>query len=413
MRNVWIVLVAEVKRRLSSRAFQFGVVIGMLGVAAMIKLPSLVASNVGAEQSNIVLAGDPNLTGRASALLSSDYHVVAVRTDTTAPDAAELDRLHAGRLVVLESDGRSLRATVYAKNSQAVSTEAMAQRLAPLNLEIAQGLDPAAAVKLLTVPVTVRGVNDAFASPASAAVAHLFGFALLVVLYLVVILNSQLTLNSVIEEKTNRIAEMLVAAIDPLALLYGKIVAGMVLALVQMIAWGITALLVGGLSAVGTAHGAAPGAGNDALMASALGGAIKPLAIPGFIFFLFLGLLQFSTMYAAIGSLVSRPEDLGSNSSALIAPIVTALVTATLAFDAPNAPFVVAASFVPLVAPFVMFVRIAIDDPPLWQLLVCAIINLAFLWFVAVAAGRLYRVGMLLYGRPPSLAQIWKTVRER
>jgi ABC-2 type transport system permease protein len=412
MKNVWIVLVAEVKRRLTSRAFQIGVVVGMLGVAAMIKLPSMVAANVGADQTRIVLAGAPRLTERARTLLAADDTVVAVRTSTTAPSAAELDRLRAGRLIVLESDGGSLRATVYAKNSQSVSAERLAQRLAPLQLELAQGLDPARAARLLSVPITVQGVNDAFASPASAAVAHLIGFALLVVLYLVIILNSQLTLNSVIEEKTNRIAELLVAAIDPLALLYGKIAAGTVLAVIQMLAWGIAAFVAGGGTAAFSPQHAGPAHGEVVISTLTLGGAIKPFALPGFVFLLFVGLLQFSTIYAAIGSLISRPEDLGSMSSALIVPIVAAFVTAILAFDGPNSPFVVVASFVPLIAPFVMFVRVVMDDPPLWQLLVCAAINLAFLAFVAVAAGRLYRVGMLLYGRPPSLAQIWKTVRE-
>jgi ABC-2 type transport system permease protein len=414
MKNVWIVLVAEVKRRLTSRAFQIGVVIGMLGVAAMIKLPSLVAANVGAEQTQMVLAGEPQLTQRARALLAADYTIVGTRTETAAPSAADLDRMHAGRLVVLQSDGASLRATVYAKHSEAVSAERLAQLLAPLRLELAQRLAPGQATRLLSVPVTVNGVNDAFATPASAAIAHLLGFALLVVLYLVVILNSQLTLNSVIEEKTNRIAELLVAAIDPLALLYGKIAAGTVLAVIQMIAWGIAAFVAGGgIGALLSSQAAAPAHGGAAVSMLAVGGAIKPFVLPSFVFLLFVGLLQFSTIYAAIGSLVSRPEDLGSISSALIIPIVAAFVTAILALDSPNLPFVVVASFVPLIAPFVMFVRIVMDDPPLWQLLVCAVINLAFLWFVAVAAGRLYRVGMLLYGRPPSLAQIWKTVRER
>lgn len=412
MRNVWIVLVAEIKRRLTSRAFQIGVVVGMLGVAAMIKLPSMVAANVGADQTRIVLAGAPRLTERARTLLAADDTVVAVQTSTAAPSAAELDRLRAGRLIVLESAGGSLRATVYAKNSQSVSAERLAQRLAPLQLELAQRLDPAKAARLLSVPVTVQGVNDAFASPASAAVAHLLGFALLVVLYLVIILNSQLTLNSVIEEKTNRIAELLVAAIDPLALLYGKIAAGTVLAVIQMLAWGIAAFVAGGGTGAFSPQPAGPAHGEAVISALTLGGAIKPFALPGFVFLLFVGLLQFSTIYAAIGSLISRPEDLGSMSSALIVPIVAAFVTAILAFDSPNSPFVVVASFVPLIAPFVMFVRVVMDDPPLWQLLVCAAINLAFLAFVAVAAGRLYRVGMLLYGRPPSFAQIWKTVRE-
>jgi ABC-2 type transport system permease protein len=411
MKNVWIVCVAEVKRRLTSRAFQIGVVIGMLGVAGMIKLPSLVASNVGVDQTKVVLAGAPDLTDRAKTLVASDYTVTAVRTDTSPPTAAELDRLHAGRMIVLKSNGTSLRATVYAKNSQSVSTERLAALLAPLNLEIAQHIESAKATQLLTVPIDIVGVNDAFATPASAAVAHLFGFSLLVVLYLVIILNSQLTLNSVIEEKTNRIAELLVAAIDPLALLYGKIVAGTVLAIIQMCAWGIAAFLAGGGLAAAAAPAGAHGAATTASF-FAVSGAIKPLVAPGFIFWLFVGLLQFSTIYAAIGSLVSRPEDLGSMSSALIVPIIAAFVTAILAFDAPSAPFVVIASFIPLIAPFVMFVRIVMDDPPLWQLVLSAAINLAVLWGVAVAAGRLYRVGMLLYGRPPSLAQVWKTVRE-
>jgi len=413
MKNVWIVLVAELKRRLTSRAFQFGVIIGMIGVAAMIKLPALVASNVDADQANVVLAGPPALTARAKQLLGGEFTILAVTRNTAPPTAADLDRLHAGRLIVLDAGGSSLRATVYAKNSQSVSSQHTAQLLAPLALEVAQKIGAEKSAKLLDVPVEVRGISDAFASPASAAVAHVLGFAMLVVLYLVIILNSQLTLNSVIEEKTNRIAELLVAAIDPLALLYGKIAAGMVLALIQMVAWGITALLVGGLGAIAGTHSGAPVHGNDAIVAAAFSGAIKPLVVPGFVFLLFLGLLQFSTIYAAIGSLVSRPEDLGSISSALIVPIVTALVTATLAFDAPNGPFVVVASFVPLIAPFVMFVRIVMDDPPVWQLVTSAAINLAFLWFVGVAAGRLYRVGMLLYGRPPRLSQIWKTIRER
>ena len=216
-----------------------------------------------------------------------------------------------------------------------------------------------------------------------------------------------------IEEKTNRIAELLVAAIDPLALLYGKIAASIVLAVIQMVAWGVAAFAAGG--GFGVLLSAQPGAaqhGEAATSMLAVGGAIKPLALPSFVFLLFVGLLQFSTMYAAIGSLVSRPEDLGSISSALIVPIVAAFITAILALDAPNSGFVVVASFIPLISPFVMFVRVVMDDPPLWQLLLCAVINLAFLGFVTVAAGRLYRVGMLLYGRPPKLAQIWKTVRE-
>jgi ABC-2 type transport system permease protein len=121
--------------------------------------------------------------------------------------------------------------------------------------------------------------------------------------------------------------------------------------------------------------------------------------------------LQFSTIFAGIGSLISRPEDLGSVNSALILPIVAALIIAITALDAPDAPIVVASSFVPLVAPFTMFARIAVSAPPAWEAWASGAINLVALLAIGLFAGRLYRVGMLLYGRPPSLKQMWTTMR--
>ncbi|MBV8491756.1 MAG: ABC transporter permease, partial [Candidatus Eremiobacteraeota bacterium] len=220
---------------------------------------------------------------------------------------------------------------------------------------------------------------------------------------------------SVIEEKTNRVAESLVAAIDPMALLYGKIGAGAVLAAIQMVAWLVAGALAGASLSTGGAAVHGPMLHGDVShMATALTSlreAVRPMVFPSFLFLLIVGLLQFSTMYAAIGSLVSRPEELGSITSALILPVFLGFVMAFLAIDAPNAPYVVAASFVPLIAPFVMFVRIAVDTPSAWELAACAALNVAFLAFVAFAAGRLYRVGMLLYGRPPTLRQIVTTIR--
>ena len=400
MRDFWIVYLAETKRRLRSRAFQIGLVIGMLGVAGMIELPGFLDKQIAAGQRTILLAGEPALIARARPLLQSSYTIAGTRVSTAAPTAAELAAARAGALVAVERSASGLRATVYSTNPGSAAATHVGAALVPLSVQLATRLDAAQAARAVNVPVEVRGVGKAFASPQAALLARTIGFSLLVVLYLIVILNSQLTLTSVIEEKTNRIAELLVAAIDPLPLLYAKIFSGTTLAVVQMLAWVVVGALVG-------AHPSGQSLG--AIGASG----IKPAILPAFLFFLFVGLLQFSTIYAAIGSLVSRPEDLGSISSVLIFPIVAAFFTAIIALDTPGAPFVVGASFVPLIAPFVMFVRIVMGDPPLWQIALCAAINVVALGAIAIAAGRLYRVGMLLYGRPPSLAQIWQTVRAR
>jgi ABC-2 type transport system permease protein len=118
-------------------------------------------------------------------------------------------------------------------------------------------------------------------------------------------------------------------------------------------------------------------------------------------------------LFAAGGSLVNRSEDVGSISGPLYIPILGAYIIAQFALQYPNAPNVVAFSFVPLLAPFVMFTRVVVGSVPAWQLVLSISINvlaaIALAWF----SGRVYRVGMLLYGRFPSPRQIVAAMRQR
>jgi ABC-2 type transport system permease protein len=298
---------------------------------------------------------------------------------------------------------------VYSTDPTSVDPKVLARLLLPLNLHLTTHVDLERARTLTTVPVEVRGVGSRFENLETAQLARGITFTLIFLLYLLVILNSQLTMAGVIEEKTNRIAELLVSAVDPVALLYGKILAGTTLGIVQMAAW-IGAALIAGVSGAPSAAASASGASPFSL-AGALGGALSPVVIVSFLCFFIIGLLQFTTIFAGIGSLISRPEDLGAINSAMVLPIVAALLIAIAALDAPNAPVVVISSYIPLLAPFTMFARIATAAPPLWQIACSAAINAIALAGIALLAGKLYRVGMLLYGRPPSLKQVWMTLK--
>ncbi|MBV8491119.1 MAG: hypothetical protein JO199_11375, partial [Candidatus Eremiobacteraeota bacterium] len=192
MREVWIVLKAEVKRRLTSRAYQIGVVVGMIGIAAMIRLPGAVQEHVNANSHSIALVGSPALTARAKDLLGTTYRVVATVPALAAPDAAAMSQLGTGRILELSAARDGLHAAVYAKASENADAAQIAQLLTPLNLELAQHLAPAAAEKLLAVPVSVTEIGDTFASAESAAFAQSVAFSLLMILYLIIILNSQL-----------------------------------------------------------------------------------------------------------------------------------------------------------------------------------------------------------------------------
>lgn len=407
LRELLIVYSAEIVRRIQSRPFLIGLIVGGLGIAGLAKLPAFLSTHVSVEQA-VVLGGPPQLTAKAATLLRRDYDIAAIQTSVVPPSLAELHRLGAGRFVAVASGRDGLHVMVYSTGAAGTHARAVARLLMPLQLELGAHLDAATAKRLANFNVTVV---EAYSNESLAQVqlARAIALTLIFFLYLLVVLNSQLTMAGVIEEKTNRIAELLVASVDPLVLLYGKILAGATLGFMQMIVWVLCAI------AAGASNPHAAGTGSIAPMPFSLGGpaasALTGTVFGAFLFFLLVGLLQFSTLFAGIGSLISRPEDLGSINAAMILPIVAALLLAMVALDAPNTPAVVITSFVPLLAPFTMFARIATDQPPSWQIGLSAGINLLALTAIALLAGRLYRVGMLLYGRPPSLRQVWTTLR--
>jgi ABC-2 type transport system permease protein len=191
--------------------------------------------------------------------------------------------------------------------------------------------------------------------------------------------------------------------------LIGKIAAGTVLGLLQLTLWMVCGFLFGdpGGGAAGSAVGQSP-AGIGALLTGDL---LSPLTLCAFLAFFLLGLLQLSTLFAGVASMINRTEDIGSLATPLILPVMIALFVAIAAIAAPDSPWAVATSFVPIISPFVMFVRIAVGSVPAWQIALSISTNLAALALIAWGAGRIYRVGMLFYGRAPSLAQIWKALR--
>ena len=394
---------AEIMRRLRSRAFTIGLIIGAIGIVLMIRLPALIDS-FATQSYRVILSGDPALIAQARPLLKKDYNIAAAAPGLTRPTAADL-RAHdnASAVLVLERTAQGLQITVYARDPGAITTADLRRDLLALHVGFAMHLPPDKVSSLLKMPVVVRPLGSKFGTAAQADQARVVANILIFLLYLLIVLNSQLILTSVAEEKTSRIAELLVASVNPSSLLAGKIAASATLAILQMVLW----------VAIGFAFGSTAGSrvGSDGGPPSLSLGGISSTDVAGFAVFFLLGYLQMATMFAAIGSLINRTEDIGSIGGPFFVPIIAALLLAVTALQVPDAPAIVAASFIPLIAPFVMFARIVVSNPPLWQIAFSFAINVAAIWFIALVGGKVYRIGMLLYGRPPKLAQLWHAIR--
>jgi ABC-2 type transport system permease protein len=411
MNEFGLVFWAEFTRKVSSRPFLVGTIAGMISVAILALAPAIFARTLRSSSSSVILVGPPALRARALPLLRNGYDVVEERDTLPVSRTAELlDARHkATAAIVLSLEPRRLRIDVYSRDLSQVGDE-LERTFRPLQLSIATGADSATVESLAHSDLRAHAIDARFASADAAELGHGVAFGLIFVLYLSIIITSQSVLASVAEEKTSRIAELLVATISPVRLLAGKVMAAGTLGVLQLAAWGATGLMLAPLGLSGLTESAVrPGAAG----ALADVGLVAPATLVIFLAFFVVGFVQFATIYAAAASLISRTEDLGSVATPVILPVVGAFFLAQYASFAPNAPISVIASFIPFVSPFVMFTRCAISNVPPIQLALALIINVAAAFGSFVVAGKVYRVGLLMYGKLPSLRQIIAAVQSR
>jgi ABC-type Na+ efflux pump permease subunit len=410
MNELQIVFVAELIRKLRSRIFWFATFGGMIAIGFLVSAPALFASVARSSSSDIVLAGPPALRAHAQALMSADksFRVVASLGALPARVTSHFLDTHgnAGAAILISQRSGAIHVDVYPRDLSAYD-DVDFRELVPLNVELATGSPPSVVEKASTVARSLHALDTKFTDSRVAVLAHGIAFGLIFILYLAIIIASQSVMASVAEEKTSRIAEILIATIEPSNLLAGKTLAAAVVAIVQIALWvGTAALLLPHVAASLSDSAAAANAQNTSALL-----ALDPWELVAFLVFFVLGYLQYATVYAAAASLISRTEDLASVTTPVILPVVGAFFVAQFALLQPTAPIVVACSFIPFLSPFVMFTRIAVSTVPAWQTGLAIAIDTVSVAVCFWAAGKIYRVGMLLYGKLPSPKQIFAALR--
>jgi ABC-2 type transport system permease protein len=403
-----IVFSAEFQRRVRSRAFQVGTIVGALSIVLITILQSHLGGMLSSSAKRVILAGDPALTAAAAPLLKHDFDIVATmpRLDA-APSPGFLDAHgKASAVAVLSRDRDGLHVVAYARDPSSFRL-AFGRDLAPLQVALATGIPVQRVAAHVKVTVEVHDASGRFANANAADTAKGVAYLFVMLLYVAILLNAQSIMASVAEEKTSRIAELLVATIDASQLLAAKILAAAATGFVQLGIWVATGILSGRAAMGMFADTDAAAAGSAALPVLD----ISSGEVLAFLAFFVLGFAQYGVLYAAAASLINRTEDLGSVAGPLVVPVVVGILLAVFGLQFPNAPNIVVCSLLPLVSPFVMFTRIVVSTVPAWQIALSLAINLATAILLAWMAGKVYRVGLLMYGRSPSFKQILATLR--
>ena len=221
-----------------------------------------------------------------------------------------------------------------------------------------------------------------------------FGLGLLI--YMSVLLYGQFVLGAVIEEKETRIAEILFSSMRSFPLMMGKLIGVSLVALTQLGIWAVAFLSLSAYLA-----------GSSFTLPH-----IPPLVFVYFVLYFLLGYFIYATVYAVVGSMVTTTQEGGQ----LALPIVLLLVMGFyLSFNvirSPNSPVAFWASMFPFFAPITMLVRIVTETPPFWQILLSFGIGIVTVIGLMWLASRIYRVGMLMYGKKASIPEVLKWIRQ-
>lgn len=280
------------------------------------------------------------------------------------------------------------------------------------------GIDPAK-YKSISANVSIENTIDTNegSKKSVAGVAYIVSLACGMLIYLMMIIYGTQVMRGVTEEKTNRIAEVVVSSVKPFQLMMGKIIGIGAVGLTQFAIW-IVLGFVGQMlipilfpdmfSQMGDM--ASNGAQSSMLTTFTQGFASLPLFKIGawFTFYFLAGYLTYASLFAAVGSVVSEDQQEAQQLMfPILMPIILGFVIMMQAINEPNSGLAVFGSLFPLTSPIVMMGRITYEIP-FWQLAASAILLVGTFIFLTWITGKIYRTGILMYGKKPSWKEMMK-----
>lgn len=437
MNKVFVVVRREFVERVRTKAFLIGTFLGPLLMVFLMVMPALMMSGgTRTQRIAIVDATTDGVGARVESQLMTQtftadgdtlprYDLTRVAVDPARIEAVrdslvaltgfsqtEQPGSFAGVLVVSDATVIEGRASYFGGNVGSMETMgrlegSIAQAVRTARLERA-GVDPAVvATAMIGTRMNTTKVEDGRATGESGEASFILAYVMGFVLYLAIILYGQQTATSVIEEKSSRIMEVIASSLKPFQMLMGKILGIGAVGLVQLGIWA------------GVAFVASSQRGRIAGLFGVDPAAMQAMPIPAFpldlfvVFLLYfvLGFLLYGALFAAIGSMVNAVQEVQQVMMPVMLLVIFGFFGVFAVIKDPNAGMGLTMSFIPFFAPFVMPVRWSMASVPISQLLISLAIMVLGLMAVAWIAGRIYRTGILMYGKKPSLKEVFRWIR--
>jgi ABC-2 type transport system permease protein len=295
--------------------------------------------------------------------------------------------------------------TYYSRSATDVLTQERLGRLANRSLQSlrlsANGIKPELVNGLLVdLPVEAVQLSRSGEKKTGGELNFIIAFIFGALLVLPSFVYGQEAMRGIVQEKTDRVVEVLVSSVTPMQLLAGKIMGVAAVGLTQIFAWIVMMVVIG---TIGTTIYTVAGFNLDQF--------IRPIVFVYFFVFFILAYLTFVCVYAIAGAICNSERE----AQQFVMPIMMVMMLPWFLMMPivmnPDAPFAIAFSLAPVFGPITMFVRALVTEPPMWHILLSIAISIAtilgFFWVTA----KIFRVGILSYGKRPTIPELWRWLK--
>lgn len=421
------IIAHEYISKVKTKGFLLGTVLGPLGLVALIGIVVYISMNFGDSSKKLAIVDNEGsiytelITKDTSLYYKADKSVdvlkkelqeenidgyVIIPDDILETGEASVFTRGGGGLGLISSLEDDLTSIVRVKRLERAGTDASVIELIKQRVSVA------------TNKITETGETEQDDTKAMAYVGYGLGFAM----YFLVFIYGSFVSRGVIEEKSNRIIEVLASSAKPFEIMMGKVIGIGLVGLTQIIFWlllGFGLLTVLGPLLFGDPESVK--AVSD--MAQAQGGGMteqtQGLSIPGvdlslilgFLFYFIMGYFTYATFFAGVGAAVDNEQDAAQLQLPITLPIILAIMITPQIMNNPDSTLAVVLSIVPLTSPLIMIVRIAATNVPIIEI-IASVVALVGFFFVAIwISAKIYRIGILMTGKKPKFSDLLKWIR--
>jgi ABC-2 type transport system permease protein len=414
LRNTLLIAKREYVERIRSRVFRITTLLVPIGMGGLAILGSFSGKKMEGVQNMAIISSNPELAQEVkAALLDGELppKTVEVYAPATDVDVAKLTRAVAAHQIggylkldpvageerpqVTWISGSSINFVSKEQMDAAVSSALIREQL------LQRGMPQAQVEGLMKDPkLNTMQVKNGSVVASNSERSFLGAYVLIIILYASVLIYGINIARSVVEEKTSRIFEVLLSTASADSLMLGKLLGVGATGLTQMAIWASLLVFYAG-SAMAATQGI-HGLGSLGITKAELG---------YFGVFFLLGFFLYSGLAAALGSSVSGEQEVQQFSFILISPLVVSVVLLPFVLGNPNSTAAIVLSLLPPFTPIIMYMRICSQTPPLWQIALSSALLAGSVWAMVWLAARIYRVGVLMYGKRATLPEMIRWLR--